>query len=77
MSDSRLSLFCENFTKLRKKHGYTKKKMSEICGISVATINKMEKGIFPIRLKVDIFEPLYYHFGIRSDYMFVPWDEDK
>lgn len=75
---SDLAIFCENIRLLRLHHGYTKKKMAEICGISTRTLTKIEQGIVPPRLKADIVFYLAQHFRLRPYQLFIPlWPEEE
>lgn len=75
MVKDRLEILCDNVRILRKKHGYSKKRMAEICGVSIKTINKMEQGIFPPRLMIDAVGKLAFHFGIEMEALFCPMEE--
>lgn len=53
-----------NLVWLRKTAGLTKKQMADVLGIGVGSLNKIEKGIYPPRLKVDVLFAVWYRFGI-------------
>ncbi len=53
-----------NLIWLRKNAGLTKKQMAEILGIGTGSLNKIENGIYPPRLKVDVLFAVWYRFGV-------------
>ncbi len=57
-------IFCRNILLLRKSHGLSKKEMSQILGISICSLNKIEQGELPPRLSVSVVFQLYKFFGI-------------
>ena len=59
-----IDVFTENITYLRKENNLSLKQMSEILNISTYCIRKIEKGILPHNLKVDILFKIEKHFGI-------------
>ena len=69
-SDNELGSFMRNIAWLRKHHGLSKKKMAELLGIGVETLNKIEQGQFPPRLGVSVMEKLWIHFGIAPSDQF-------
>lgn len=58
--------FTYNVTYLRKKHKISKKTMSQILGISIYNINKIEKGILPPRLNCDLIFEIQNKFNINA-----------
>lgn len=60
-----LAVFCENIRLLRERNGLTKKQMTEIMGIGMASLNKIEKGIVPEKLKVEalLYTANYFHYA--------------
>lgn len=53
-----------NIYYLRSENNFSKKKMAEILKIGVNTLSKIEKGILPPRLSVDVLFRLKDYFGI-------------
>lgn len=49
---------------LRQKNALSQKIMAEKLGISVATLRKIEKGIFPERIGVEIVLLISREFGV-------------
>lgn len=68
-TDRELDIFMKNIVWLRKKNELTKKEMAKILGISVCSLNKIEKGVFPPRTKVDIVVAIHCRFGIGPSEM--------
>lgn len=64
-----LSVFCENFKKLRKKEKLSKRKMAKILGIGVKSITLIENGTVPKRLSFKIMIKIYNNFGITPQKM--------
>ena len=65
-----LRLFSRNIKLLRKNHGYTKKEMAQILGVSVYTLNKLEDACYPPRLKSSVLINIKTHFGISAQALF-------
>ena len=68
-TDKELEVFMKNIVWLRKKNGLTKKEMAEVLGISVHSLNKIEKGVFPPRTPVEIVVRIHSRFGILPSQM--------
>ena len=68
-TDRELKIFMKNVAWLRKTNGLTKREMAEILGISVYSLNKIEKGVFPPRTRVDIVVAIHRRFGIGPSEM--------
>lgn len=63
-TEEQLKNFACNVAWLRKTFGYSKKKMAQIMGISVWSLNKLERGEIPPRLEVDVVVAIARHFGL-------------
>jgi len=71
-----LNNFLSNIAWIRKKYGISKRKMSEALKISIASLNKIENGILPPKLSMDIVFNIYISFGIEPKTMFaINFDE--
>ena len=57
--------FLHNIAWLHKHHGLSKKRMAEVLGIGVGSLNKIENGEMPPRLGAGVFLRIYAYFGIR------------
>lgn len=62
--ESELIKFTKNVAKLRKKHNLSKTRMCNILKISIYSLNKIEKGIIPKKLSLEIVFRIKKHFGI-------------
>lgn len=56
--------FCENVKRLRKNLNLSKKTMSSMLGICVASLNKIENGSLPPRLSCEVLFRIQSAFGI-------------
>ena len=65
-----LRCFLDNLTALRRKYGISKKKMAELSGVCVATINKIERGEFPSRVSCDVIFRAMEVFRIAPSKLF-------
>lgn len=63
--DKDYRIFLLNVTYLRKRHGLSKRKMAKIMGIGIASLNKMERGDFPPRLKINAILDVCRYFHIK------------
>ena len=59
-----------NIKWIRKQNRISKKKMSEILGISLCQLNKIENGILPERLQAEIVFRIWHYFGIHPTIQF-------
>ena len=73
---SKIQTFLHNLCWLRKHFGYSKKEMAEILGISVWSLNKIERGEMPPMLRIDVIYAAQKHFGISSFSLLAHWLED-
>jgi len=62
--DIYVNIFTENVTYLRKVNNISLKEMSKILNISTCSMKKIEKGILPPTLKVDVLFKIQEHFSI-------------
>lgn len=65
MAMDSFAVFCHNIAGLRAHRGYSKKHMAQLLGIGVGSLNKIECGMLPPRLTVDVLFAVYGHFHIR------------
>ena len=66
-SEKELELFRKNIQYLRKKYGYSQKKMAEILQISASSLYRLEKGIIPRCLTAKTLFLICQHFQISAD----------
>ena len=57
-------IFCHNIKWMRSHRKLSKKRMAKMLGIGVVSLTKIENGIIPPRLNVDIFFRFQHCFGI-------------
>ena len=62
-----INIFTENITYLRKANNLSLKQMAEILNTSTYSIRKIEKGILPPRLKVDVLFKIQNYFVISPE----------
>lgn len=60
-------IFMHNVAWLRATSGLTQKKMSEIMGISVSTLRKIERGEMPPQTDVLVLLRLRSYFNVSCD----------
>ena len=63
-------VFCENVKALRMEHQLSKRKMAQIMGVGILTLNQLEQGILPQRLKASVLLRLADHFDCSTDELF-------
>ena len=56
--------FCKNIARIRRRNGLTQKEMAAALGIAVGTLRKIEKGVFPQKIKIGSVLKLYDIFHI-------------
>ena len=57
--------FLFNVAHLRNLHGLSKRKMAKVMGIGIGSLNKMERGEFPPRLKINVILNTCSFFHIK------------
>ncbi|MEE0947058.1 MAG: helix-turn-helix transcriptional regulator [Acutalibacteraceae bacterium] len=62
--ESEIKTLLINIVLLRRKYNLSKKKMAELIGTSIYSINKIEKGICPKRMKIDVLFKIQNNFNI-------------
>ena len=67
--------FCANVKQLRHRHRLSKREMAAICGIGVATLNRLESDSFPERMRAGVMLRLADHFHITTQALLEPPDE--
>ena len=65
-----LHVFLENIVFLRKQHKLSKKKMAEILGIGIGTLNRIEKGELPTRISTRVIFRIKDHFHLSPSEQF-------
>ena len=65
VSKKELENFMYNVVQLRKYYGISKKRMAELLGISIGSLNKIENGEFPPKLSVEVIFNIHNIFGIH------------
>lgn len=66
------AIFMYNVAWLRKHHGLTKREMANIMHIGTESLNKLENGLLPPRMSIEVFFFIQDHFGI-SPYEQLAW----
>lgn len=65
-----IAIFFRNISGLRTHYGYSQKYMAQLLGIGVGSLRKIERGMIPSRLEIDIVFAVYKHFGISPSVLF-------
>ena len=69
-NEIQINNFMNNIVGLREKHNLTKKQMAEICGISLYSLRKIEKGELP-NVSCEIVINLARYFNISASDLFL------
>lgn len=72
ITDTEISIFCNNVKVLRERNGLSSEKMAEICGITLSSLMLIERGVLPSDLTIDIAIRLYRYFKISPENLFRP-----
>lgn len=67
-NDNLMEFLSHNVLYLRKTHNITKKEMAKILGIGIKTLSKIEQGILPPRLSVEVLFRIRDYFGISLSF---------
>lgn len=54
-----------NIVFLRQKYNIPKKRMAELLGIGIGTLNKIERGELPSKLSLEIVFNIQEYFGVE------------
>ncbi len=65
-----LKIFLENVVCIRKYYGIPKKRMAQLLGIGIKSLNKIEAGECPLKMGADIVFNIYKNFRITPREMF-------
>jgi len=65
-----LKIFSRNIVLLRTHYGYSQKHMAQLLGIGVESLCKIEKGIIPPRLTVNVIFAVQKHLYISPNVLF-------
>jgi DNA-binding XRE family transcriptional regulator len=65
-----LKRFCANVRRLREENNLTKTMMTEIMGIGVKRLNRIEAGDYPKNLGISSAVRLAQHFNMRVHDLF-------
>ncbi len=65
-----MEIFLKNVTWIRRHYGLSKKRMAELLGIGIASLNKIENGEMPQRLGVEIVFRICDKFGLSPEEQF-------
>lgn len=68
--ETEIEQFLKNVAYLRKCHNLSKKEMARILGIGTESYNKLEQGIFPERLTVEVIFNITDYFKIPPACLF-------
>lgn len=63
-NDDVMEFLSHNVLYLRKTHNITKKEMAKILGVGIKTLSKIEQGLLPPRLSVEVLFRIRDYFGI-------------
>lgn len=65
-TEKEIKAFLYNVQQIRKRNRISKKRMAEILGIGRGSLTKIEKGILPPRLSVEVVFRIQQYFGISA-----------
>ncbi len=75
-SELEIQVFCKNIADLRKQYHFTQKEMAGILHIGVGSLAKLESGMLPVGMGVDVLFRVYDVFHILPQNLFLPWKPD-
>lgn len=59
-----VEILSHNILFLRNSNNITKKEMAKILGVGIETLNKLEKGVLPPRLNVEVLIRIQEYFNV-------------
>ena len=65
-----VQILCQNIKFLRQKHNLSKTQMSQILGVSIKTLNRLEDGFLPPRISCELIFRIQRQFGIQPRQLF-------
>lgn len=69
-TDNEIFYFTKNIALIRNKNKLSKTKMAKLLGISTKTLNKLENGVIPPRIGVNVIFNIQDNFGIPAKLLF-------
>ncbi|MEG1880227.1 MAG: helix-turn-helix transcriptional regulator [Oscillospiraceae bacterium] len=68
INQEQLLIFCKNIKNLRKREKLTQREMSDILGIGLKSLEKLEKGLIPARLSIEtLFKAsIYFKYAVKD-----------
>lgn len=69
IKDEVMKYLSHNILYLRKRHNITKKEMANLLRVSTKTLTKIEQGILPPRLSVEVLFKVQEQFGVQLHFL--------
>ena len=66
MKEESINILAQNMRVLRENNGLSKKEMAKRLGIGVCSLSKLESGILPKRLSVEVIFVIERDFGVEA-----------
>ncbi len=76
-TEPEIKAFCKNVKALRETFNLSKKSMSNILGIGISSLNKIESGVLPPRLNCDVLFRIYAIFKVPPSKLFYEETNDE
>ena len=70
-NEQQIKTLLKNITLIRKQNKLSKKKMAHLLNIGIESLNKIERGELPPRLRIDVLFYIEKHFGIPCKNQFI------
>ena len=70
-NSDQMVLFCQNIRILRERNKLNKKEMANILNIGIASLTKIEQGLMPPRIGVNIIFRISQYFKIEPHKLFM------
>lgn len=69
-TDAEIKNFVCNIIWLKNNYRLSKRKMAKMLGIGIKSLDKLEKGEFPLRIGVEVVFNIYKNFGVAPKDLF-------
>ena len=69
-TDAEIENFVFNIVRLRNHHKLSKREMAKILRIGIKSLDKLEKGVIPPRIGVEVVFNIYKNFGVAPKDLF-------
>ena len=69
-------ILCQNIGYLRKKNNLSRTQMAKIMGVTIKTLDSIERGVIPQRTNINLLYNLHRYFDIPMQDLLEPLEKN-